>query len=97
MAYSKRSSTFCDAGSADFIRAVDGLGDRVAILGVSLWATIPPLVPEISGDKLPLVVDTVNPRPWPTDRRANLGGKWEPSDHARGGPFGPPLLIQAPA
>ena len=81
MAHSRQSSTFYGDEAADFIRAVDVLGDRVAILGVSLWATIPPLVPDVSGDKLPLVVDTVNSRPWPTGRRANLGGKWEPSDH----------------
>ena len=45
LAHSRRSSAFCGAGSAD-ARAVDGFGDRVAILGVSLWATIPALAPE---------------------------------------------------
>ena len=33
-------------------RAVDVSGDRVAILGVSLWATFPALVPPNPGDKL---------------------------------------------
>ena len=63
---------------------MDGLGDTVAILGVSLWATILALAPEISGDNLPLVVDTVDSRPWPMGRRANSGGKSEPSDHIQG-------------
>src|SRR5215831_18871048 len=34
------------------VRSVDGLGDRVAILGVSLWATIPVLAPIGGGDNL---------------------------------------------
>ena len=72
---------------------MDALGDSVAILGVSLWATIRALVLEIYGDNLSRVVDTVHSRPWPTGRRANSGGKSEPSDHIRGGPAGPPLSL----
>ncbi len=72
---------------------MDGLGDRVAILGVSLWATIPPLVPEICGDKVPVVVDTVELEAVAGGSAGQFRGKSEPSDHARGGPFGPPLLI----
>ena len=35
--------------------SVDGLGDRVAILGVSLWATLPRLVRVARQDKLRFV------------------------------------------
>ena len=52
---------------------MDGLGDRVAILGVILWATIQAHAPVSSRDKLPRVVDTVISRPWPTGRRATQG------------------------
>ena len=72
-------------------RSVDGLGDRVAILGVSLWATISALASAVGGYNLPV---------WLTRRihgRGRLGGgtfrgKMEALDHSRGGPTGPPLF-----
>jgi hypothetical protein len=66
--------------------------DRVAILGVSLWATIPALAPSIARDKLALWLTR-----WPRGRGRRIGGlfrgRLRALNRGRGGPFGPPLFI----
>jgi hypothetical protein len=73
---------------------VDGLGDSFAILGVSLWTTLPPLVPHKRHDRLGFAWSTrLKTVTVAGDRRDLTGVEHEPLNHAWGGPIGPPLLL----
>src|SRR5690348_13323240 len=78
--------------------AVDGFGDRSAILGVSLWRTIPPLASPNRRDRLPIVwCARLVQRPWPVDRRDAKGWNASLRTASGGGPIGPPLLFMGGA